>query len=142
MVAFGKPVEAPQDWPLIYAYTRRQAIEDGWLVDLMQEETAPLVRRLGFRIPVAMTRAALVETVAPIEADLPEGESLKARLVAVLAATQGAIRMLAGGADRVIFRLLVRDYETGKPKRVALKAVCGPGDEGEPVLTIMLPEED
>jgi hypothetical protein len=25
---------------------------------------------------------------------------------------------------------------------VTLKAVSGPGDEGEPVMTIMLPEED
>lgn len=29
-----------------------------------------------------------------------------------------------------------------KPSRVRLKAVCGPGDDGEPVLTIMLPDED
>jgi hypothetical protein len=25
---------------------------------------------------------------------------------------------------------------------VTLKAMCGPGDQGEPVITIMLPEED
>jgi len=25
---------------------------------------------------------------------------------------------------------------------VRLKAVCGPGDEGEPVITVMLPDED
>ncbi len=25
---------------------------------------------------------------------------------------------------------------------IKLKAVCGPGDEGEPVITIMLPGED
>jgi hypothetical protein len=25
---------------------------------------------------------------------------------------------------------------------ILLKAVCGPGDEGEPVITIMLPEQD
>jgi hypothetical protein len=28
------------------------------------------------------------------------------------------------------------------PSRVQLKAVCGPGDDGEPVITIMTPEED
>jgi hypothetical protein len=28
------------------------------------------------------------------------------------------------------------------PALVRLKAVCGPGDRGEPVITIMLPEED
>jgi hypothetical protein len=25
---------------------------------------------------------------------------------------------------------------------VQLKAVCGPGDEGEPVITVMMPDED
>ncbi len=28
------------------------------------------------------------------------------------------------------------------PKGVRLKAVCGPGDQGEPVITVMLPDED
>lgn len=30
----------------------------------------------------------------------------------------------------------------GGVRRVTLKAVCGPGDEGEPVVTLMMPEED
>jgi len=32
----------------------------------------------------------------------------------------------------------------GVPKRelVTLKAACGPGDNGEPVITIMKPDED
>ena len=37
----------------------------------------------------------------------------------------------------VIFLNEQLEHET-----VTLKAVCGPGDEGEPVLTIMLPHED
>jgi hypothetical protein len=28
------------------------------------------------------------------------------------------------------------------PPLVALKALCGTGDEGEPVITVMTPEED
>jgi hypothetical protein len=28
------------------------------------------------------------------------------------------------------------------PPLVRLKAVCGPGDEGEPVIIVMLPDED
>ena len=28
------------------------------------------------------------------------------------------------------------------PKEVTLKAVCGPGDDRKPVITVMLPEED
>jgi hypothetical protein len=41
------------------------------------------------------------------------------------------------------FALLVRnDNRERTPPLVRLKAVCGPGDDGEPVLTVMRPEED
>ena len=43
---FGEPIAR---------YTRRQAIEDGVLVDLMQPETVGFVREAGFKFPVAMT---------------------------------------------------------------------------------------
>jgi len=32
--------------------------------------------------------------------------------------------------------------EDEKQKYVDMKAIAGPGDEGEPVLTVMLPGED
>jgi hypothetical protein len=32
--------------------------------------------------------------------------------------------------------------ERTKQETVQLKAVCGPGDNAEPVITIMLPDED
>jgi hypothetical protein len=34
------------------------------------------------------------------------------------------------------------DNRTGTAPLVHLRALCGPGDEGEPVVTVMLPEED
>ena len=34
------------------------------------------------------------------------------------------------------------DNREGTPPLVRLKAVCGPGDEGEPVITILMPDED
>jgi hypothetical protein len=43
----------------------------------------------------------------------------------------------------VVFAVHVRnDNREGMPPLVRLKALCGPGDHGEPVVTIMLPEED
>ena len=33
-------------------------------------------------------------------------------------------------------------YRKRTPPLVRLKAVCGPGDHGEPVVTVMLPAED
>jgi hypothetical protein len=38
---------------------------------------------------------------------------------------------LASAADRLLFTF----------RGVQLKAICGPGDDAEPVITIMLPEE-
>jgi hypothetical protein len=45
--------------------------------------------------------------------------------------------------DRVDFALHVRNSNRpGTPPLVRLKALCGPSDQGEPVVTVMLPEED
>ena len=46
------------------------------------------------------------------------------------------------GAE-VRFAVHVRnDNRERTPPLDHLKAVCGPGDQGEPVLTVMLPDED
>jgi hypothetical protein len=46
------------------------------------------------------------------------------------------------GAE-VRFGVHVRnDNREGTPPLVQLKALCGPGDDGEPVITVMLPDED
>ena len=43
----------------------------------------------------------------------------------------------------VLYGLHLRnDNRAGMPPLELLKAVCGPGDEGEPVITIMLPDEE
>ena len=42
---------------------------------------------------------------------------------------------------QVLFKLLVQNDDQG-PCEVTLKAVCGPGDNAEPCITVMLPEED
>ena len=43
--------------------------------------------------------------------------------------------------SRIDFELLVRN-DNRQPEKVTLKALCGPGDQAEPVITIMLPHED
>ena len=53
-----------------------------------------------------------------------------------------AIGRSAGGPE-VRFGVHVRnDNRERTPPLVRLKALCGPGDQGEPVITVMLPEED
>jgi len=125
---------------LIHRYTRKQAIEDGVLVDLMQGETAPLVKQAGFKIHVAMTTTAFSEAVAPIGRELPPGQDLKGRLWDVLMVLRAGIRSAPDGEDCVHFKVSV--WDGGKSKEVPLWALCGPGDDLEPVITIMLEGED
>jgi hypothetical protein len=48
-----------------------------------------------------------------------------------------------GPGGELRFGVHVRnDNREGAPPLVRLKAVCGPGDDGTPVVTIMLPSED
>ena len=48
-----------------------------------------------------------------------------------------------GGGPEVRFGVHVRnDNRERTPPLVRLKAVSGPGDQGEPVITVMLPDED
>jgi hypothetical protein len=125
---------------VIYRYTRTQAIEDGMLVDV--SETA---REAGFRWPVAMTTAAWSDCVAWSEDDnhrqVYQDES--GRLWDVLWMAFTAIRRAPGGTqlDYQLYRV-PRDGKSVKARLTSLKLVCGPGDDGEPVITIMLSQED
>ena len=54
--------------------------------------------------------------------------------------TRFAIRLAPAGQTTLPVRLRIR--QRAGHRLVTLKAVCGPGDDAEPVITIMLPEED
>ena len=125
--------------PVIFAYTRKQAIEDGVLVDLTQPETVALVAEAGFRLPLAMTATAFVATLAPIGTELPPGQDLKGRLWDVLNLLRWAIRR-GRDTDRVHFTVAV--WNGKRHDNVNLWALIGPGDDGEPVITIMMEGED
>jgi hypothetical protein len=48
-----------------------------------------------------------------------------------------------GSGSEVRFGVHVRnDNRDGTPPVVRLKALCGPGDHGEPVVSVMEPDED
>jgi hypothetical protein len=64
------------------------------------------------------------------------------RLLDVLSLLRFAIRTGNGGAE-VRYAVHVRnDNRAGTPPLVRLKAVCGPGDQGEPVIAVLLCDED
>ena len=138
--------------PVIYRYSRAQAIEDGVLVDLTADgETKLLLHEAGFRLPVAMTATAFHEALLAGTTETPDGEfvfpagqSLKGRLWDVLMVLRYAIRAAnrQGDTDRVHFTVLVDQQGQGRTQPVHLWCQCGPGDDAEPVLTIMLEGED
>jgi hypothetical protein len=125
---------------VVYSYTRRQAIEDGVLVDLMQDGTAKIVKEAGFRWPVAMTIAAWVKTIGEPDQPLPAGQDLPGRLWDVLWLLSLAVKGSRESTDRVSFR--VRVWDGHLHNEVKLWSVCGPGDDAAPVITIMLEGED
>lgn len=125
--------EHPLFGPVIFAYTRAQAIEDGVLVDVTE-----MAREAGLKHPTAVTAAVWAEYVA-----IPKGveaQDERGRLWDILMMLRFAIQ---GGAEgnELLYEVLVRNDNTS-PQPVKLKAICGPGDSAEPVLTIMLPHED
>lgn len=136
------PTPAPEDDgrdpalpPLIFSYTRAQAIADGVLVDVSEP-----AKEAGFVIPVAMTATVWAEYVRVPNGVVGQNES--GRLWDVLTMLRHAIRRGNGGSE-LLFQLLVRnDNVEQEPPLVALKAVCGPGDDPSPCVTVMLPDED
>src|SRR5512135_562247 len=121
---------------LIFSYTRAQAIADGVLKDVSQ-----LAKEAGFRFPVAVTAAVWAEYVAV--PDGVHGQDETGRLWDILNMLRASIGALKKDRNRVDFALHVRnDNRDGDPPLVPLYALCGPGDDGEPVITVMKPEED
>lgn len=141
------------DADLISVYSRAQAIADGVLIDLTVATDREGRRLSPFKFPVAMTATAFGEAIAAggtwqRDADghetlaLPGGQDFAGRLWDVFWMLLAAIRQAPDGADCVRFAVSVLVDGVSRREVVRLKSVCGPGDAGEPVLTIMLPDED
>ena len=121
---------------VIASYSRAQALEDGMLVDV-----STVAEEAGIRIPVAMTAGVHAECVAWTRTAGLQDES--GRLWDVIFMLAMAMRR-AANTDRLTYTVL-RVPNTGRgltPKPIKLVAMIGAGDDGEPVLTILLPGED
>ncbi len=127
---FGEPISI---------YTRAQALDDGVLVDVSE-----LAKEAGFRFPVAMTRAAWEDCVSWGDEDSRRQtyQDEAGRLWDVLYMASLSARRGAGSEVRFQLYRVPRGGKAVRPRLVTLMMHCGPGDEGEPVITIMLPGED
>ena len=133
----------------VSCYTRAQAIEDGVLVDVTE-----VASEAGFKWPTAMTRA-VYERYVEVPPELTGQQDIQGRLWDILWMLWVTVRTNKINGDRGEFKLLVRfpkstewqsnetrHTEGGGSRLVTLKSVSGPGDNGEPVITVMMPFED
>ena len=127
------------DMPVIYSYTRAEAIKDGVLIDV--SETS---KEAGFRFPVALTSEAYADCVEWTQENGPYQDEA-GRLWDVVFMAMMAIKSSKQGGSNLLFQLFRHPNRlpyTDTPPLVTLKLTCGPGDNGEPVITIMMPNED
>jgi len=126
---------------VISTYTRAQAIDDGVLVDV-----GSTAQEAGFKWPVALTSSVWADCVAWTEDDnrhqVYQDES--GRLWDVLYMASHAIRTSKQSSNQLLFQLyrVPRDGHSTEAVLVTLRLIVGPGDTGEPVITILLPNED
>ncbi len=122
--------------PIIYAYTRAQALADGVQVDI-----TTTAQEAGIRFPVFITRTAFnaFVTVPPNVT----GQDEAGRLWDIVWMLRHAIRKAPPGQTRLPFALYVRN-DNRAPRLIKLIAECGPldMDKPEPAITIMMPGED
>ena len=127
--------------PVIASYSRAQAIDDGVLIDVTS-----MAREAGFKWPVALTHAAWCDCVAWTERDdhLQVYQDESGRLWDVLFMASYAVRAATTPGDRLRFSLyrVPKDGQSTEAQEVSLQLMVGPGDAGEPVVTILLPNED
>ena len=122
---------------VIGRYTRQQAIEDGVLIDMMQGELGQ-VSRLHYKYPIVCTMGVFALIRKAVEH--PDwGNDYCGVLHDILTMSKSTY---AKKLDRstVLFEVIITG--TGRKRTHTLKLTVGPGDDLEPVITIMLPDED
>lgn len=126
---FGEPISI---------YTRAQAIDDGFLVDFSNPEsdTADVCRQ-HFKHPIACT-LGVFEIMEKAVNNKRYCQDYAGILHDMLWMSKATGRKLSDSA--VLFTVIIQG--AGRSKYHQFKLEVGPGDHGEPVITISLPDED
>lgn len=119
---------------VISVYTREQALADGVLVDLAV--VAPDVCAQHFKYPVAATTEVWSIIKRAVE-NKRHCNDYKGVIHDILWMARNGRTV---DATTRLFTVIITG--AGRTRNFTFKIVCGPGDSGEPVLTIMLPNED
>ncbi len=127
------------DSDVAFTYTRKQALENDVLIDITD-----IAKEIGFISCVAVPSTVWHGYIVSAKEIEYFGRSVKGRVWDVISRLY--FRILCSEATDVIhFKtvfMMPDERHIFKYETVALKAVVSVGDNGEPVLTIMLLEED
>ena len=123
--------------PVIYQYTRSQAIADGF-----QIEVTKTAEEAGIRFPVFITRGVYEQCVAVPPGVTAQDEA--GRLWDLVWMLRFAIIRSKPGTSRLTVALYVRNSDTHPPRLTKLIATAGAVDidDPAPAITILLPTED
>ena len=125
-----------EDFKVISTYTRAQAIEDGTLVEVDPK----LSKQARFKWPVAITSSVWDEYVEWTQEDTNKQtyQDTTGRLWDILTMLMFAIRSAeSGSALKFKLHCVPRDGNAKRAKLIELIATVGPGDDAEPVITVM-----
>ena len=122
--------------PVIYSYTRAQAVADG-----VQVEVTKTASEAGIKFPVFLTR-----TVFDTYVEVPPGvtgQDEAGRLWDIVWMLRFAILRARAGVQRIPVALYVRN-DNRAARLIKLIATCGPLDldDPQPAITVMMPDED
>ena len=137
---FGEPQQIADGitafGPVIYAYTRAQAVADG-----VQVEVTKTAQEAGIKFPMFLTRAVFEAYVA-VPPDVT-GQDEAGRLWDVVWMTRFGIIRARPGCDRIPVAFYVRN-DNRAARLVKLIATCGALDidDPQPAITVMMPDED
>jgi len=112
----------------IYSYSRKQAIEDGVLVDLSQIDSI----KQHWKYPFACTEVVWLIIEKALE---QPGQDVSGICHDICTMAKLALKG-SDDAEQVLFSVIIGAHTN------QLKLHCGPGDTPAPVLTLMLPYQD
>lgn len=119
---------------IVYSYTMEQAIKDGILVDVTS-----MAKEAGIKFQVTVTREVWEGYIVPDESSRSYGQSESGRLWDILWTFKKEAARVKGSAMEFQVYLVISER---RKSLIDFKAVAGPGDNGDPVITIMLPHEN
>lgn len=129
------------NFEIIHQYSRQQAIADGILIDVTNN-----AKEAGIKWPVAVTVSVWSDYVQWSDEDSKRQtyQDESGRLSDLLWMLRLDMQKASSNSDRVNFSFycIPREGRKTKPILVTLKAIVSAGDNFEPVITVMMQNEN